>query len=124
YAALRPQSAPREDPHAHPQSAGPSRDLRAGLSGERGIEHMAGMAEGQATETAEPLFAPSDPLAARAVSLLREQFAGDMLDVGEYRGQTSVAVRPQTIEAICRALRDAPELRFGFLSQITAVDWP
>ena len=85
---------------------------------------MAGMTEGQATETAEPLFAPSDSLAARAVALLREQFMDDVLEVAEHCGQTSVVVRPEALEAVCRALRDAPELRFGFLSQITAVDWP
>src|SRR5258708_29653379 len=85
------------------------------------------MAEGKTTEQApetEQPFVPSDPLAARAVALLRERFAADVLDVSEHRGQTSVVVRPEAIEPVCRALRDAPELRFDFLAQVTAVDWP
>jgi NADH-quinone oxidoreductase subunit C len=85
------------------------------------------MAEGQTTEQApetEQPFVPADPLAARAVVLLRERFATDVLEVSEHRGQTSVVVRPEAIEPVCRALRAAPGLRFDFLVQVTAVDWP
>ena len=75
-------------------------------------------------ETITPPFVPADPLAAQAVTLLRETFAEDVLEVSEHRGQTSVVVRPAAIEAICLALRDAPGLRFNFLANVTAVDWP
>lgn len=83
------------------------------------------MAEGQTTTEAEQApqpFVPSEPLAARTVTYLRERFAGDILDVTEHRGQTAAVVRPEAIEAVCRGLRD--DQGFGFLSQITAVDWP
>lgn len=83
------------------------------------------MADGQTIAEAEQApcpFVPSDPLAARTVAYLRERFTGDILDVTEHRGQTSVAVRPESIEAVCQGLRD--DQGFGFLSQITAVDWP
>jgi NADH-quinone oxidoreductase subunit C len=84
---------------------------------------MAGMTGGQAIETGQQPFTPEDPLAAQAVTLLRERFASDVLEVSEHRSQTSAVVRPEAIAVVCRALRDAPELRFGFLAQITAVDW-
>jgi NADH-quinone oxidoreductase subunit C len=81
--------------------------------------------KGQATEPvaqAEQPLTPSDPLAARTVAFLRERHGADLLDVTEHRDQTSVVVRPEAIEAVCRALRD--EQRFNYLSQVTAVDWP
>jgi NADH-quinone oxidoreductase subunit C len=84
------------------------------------------MTQPKTTEEATPEqpFVPSDPLAARAVALLRDRFAADVLDVTEHRGQTSVVVRSSAIVAACTALRDAPDLRFNFLANVTAVDWP
>lgn len=79
--------------------------------------------EVQQQAPAQPGFTPSDPLAAASVALLRARFANDVLDVSEYRGDTTVLVRPESIEQVCLALRDAPELRYSFLSDITAVDW-
>jgi len=73
---------------------------------------------------AQPIFTPSDPLAAASVALLRERWANDVLDVSEYRGDTTVLVRPESIAQICLTLRNAPDLRYNFLSDITAVDWP
>jgi NADH-quinone oxidoreductase subunit C len=72
---------------------------------------------------AAAVFTPSEPLAAASVALLRERFADDVLDAGENRGQTCVIVRAESIARICLALRDAPDLRYNFLSDITAVDW-
>lgn len=77
----------------------------------------------QAPEAETEAFTPSDPLAAASLALLRERFAEDVLDAGEYRGDTYVIVRPAGIVRICTALRDAPGLRYDFLSDITAVDW-
>ncbi len=74
--------------------------------------------------TAEQPFVPEDPLGARAVALLRDRFASDLLGVTEHRGQVSVVLRSEAIVAACTALRDAPDLRFNFLANVTAVDWP
>jgi NADH-quinone oxidoreductase subunit C len=81
------------------------------------------MAEEQQHAAAESEFTPSAPLAAATLRLLREQFGADVLDAGEHRGETTITVRPEAIEPICRALRDAPELRYNYLADITAVDW-
>lgn len=79
--------------------------------------------EVQQQAPAEEPFTPSDALAAASVALLRERFAGDVLEVSEYRGDTTVVVRSESIARVCEALRDAPALRYDFLSDLTAVDW-
>lgn len=79
----------------------------------------------QATEPAQPeAFVPANPLAAATVKFLRERFPSDVLDVSEYRGETTVLMRPERVEQVCLALRDAPGLRYNFLADLTAVDWP
>ncbi|GAC1448732.1 MAG: hypothetical protein PVSMB4_06220 [Ktedonobacterales bacterium] len=70
--------------------------------------------------TDEPHGAPENATAA----LVREHFADHLLDVTEYRGETTLLLRPGAIAQVCRALRDAPELHYNFLADITAVDWP
>jgi NADH-quinone oxidoreductase subunit C len=39
------------------------------------------------------------------------------------RDELSIYVRPASIRDVCALLRDDPELRFNFLSDITCVDW-
>ena len=73
---------------------------------------------------ADAPFLPSDPLAAATVTLLREHFGDGVLDVVEYRGETNVVLAPEVIEEACLVLRDAPNLRYNFMADITAVDWP
>lgn len=81
------------------------------------------MAPDQQQPEAETPFLPENPLAAASVTLLRERFPNDVRDVVEYRGETTVTVRPESIAAICEALRDAPTLRYNMLADLTAVDW-
>ena len=77
-------------------------------------------AQAQAAEQ----FTPADPLAAATVALLRERHGADVLDVVERRGETTITVRPEAIVAVGQTLRDAPDLRYDYLADITAVDWP
>jgi NADH-quinone oxidoreductase subunit C len=58
------------------------------------------------------------------VAFVRERFPEDLLDVTEHRGEITVLLRPDAIARVCEALRDAPGLRYNFLADITAVDWP
>ena len=46
-----------------------------------------------------------------------------MQAVYEFRGETTVTIRPQDLVAVARFLRDDPDLRFDHLSNLTAVDW-
>src|SRR5579859_1398242 len=80
-------------------------------------------AEAQTQATTEP-FTPADPLAAATVALLRARHGADVLDVVEWRGETTITVRPEAIVAIGQTLRDAPDLRYDYLADVTAVDWP
>jgi NADH-quinone oxidoreductase subunit C len=63
---------------------------------------------------------PEDATAA----FVRATFPGDLLEVSTYRGETTLLLRPEAIARVCLALRDAPDLRYNFLADITAVDWP
>jgi NADH-quinone oxidoreductase subunit C len=80
--------------------------------------------EEKTVEQSEQPYLPSDPLAAASVALLREHFPEDVLQVVEYRGEVTVVVPPTSVEAIARTLRDDPALRYDFLADVTAVDWP
>ncbi len=58
-----------------------------------------------------------------AVEKLQAQFQGAIQAVYEFRGETTVTIRPQDLIAVARFLRDDPGLRFDHLSNLTAVDW-
>lgn len=61
----------------------------------------------------------------KAVHILRERLGGAVLEVEEFRGETSVVLDRDALLSACRLLRDDPELEFNFLAALTAVDyWP
>jgi NADH-quinone oxidoreductase subunit C len=64
--------------------------------------------------------APEHPAAA----LVRTRFPEALLEEVEFRGETTLVLAPAAIADVCLALRDASDLRFNFLADITAVDWP
>jgi NADH-quinone oxidoreductase subunit C len=57
----------------------------------------------------------------RAVAKLQEKFASSVLDVTEFRGETTVTVKKEEIVDICRFLKT--ELGYNFLTDVTAVDY-
>src|SRR6476469_2746182 len=69
------------------------------------------------------LVTPPNPLAPATIALVRERFAEALIEVVEYRGETTLILAPEAIVPVCQALRDAPGLRYGFLADLTAVDW-
>jgi NADH-quinone oxidoreductase subunit C len=61
----------------------------------------------------------------QSVALLKAQLGDQVLDIGTFRGDTTVTVEPQAIVEACRLLHADPELKFDFLALLTAVDyWP
>ena len=46
-----------------------------------------------------------------------------MVEVVEFRGDTTVIVKPGRIVDICKALRDAPQTSFRYLSMIAGMDY-
>jgi NADH-quinone oxidoreductase subunit C len=66
---------------------------------------------------------PSNPQAATTVAFVRQRFPAALVEVVEQRGETTLVLRPEALVEVCAALRDARRLRYGFLADITAVDW-
>ncbi|HEX9035782.1 MAG TPA: NADH-quinone oxidoreductase subunit C [Ktedonobacterales bacterium] len=73
---------------------------------------------------AEALNAATNPLAEASVALLTERLGEDALTVSRHRGETTVLLAPSALVEACQALRDAPNLRYDLLEDVTAVDWP
>ncbi len=59
----------------------------------------------------------------KAVERLRARFGAAVMAVDEFRGETTVTIRPNDLVPVAQFLRDEPELRFDHLANLTAVDW-
>lgn len=63
----------------------------------------------------------SDPIA----ETLKARFGDAIGSVVEFRGETTVGVKPDAIVDVCTFLRDDPVAAYNFMSDISAVDvWP
>lgn len=82
------------------------------------------MADQVQIEGAPPLATPVNPLAEASVALLTDRFGAGVLAVTEHRGETTVTLDPAILVEACLALRDAQNVRYSLLEDITAVDWP
>lgn len=82
------------------------------------------MADQVQIEGAPLLETPVNPLAEATVALLTDRFGAGVRAVVEHRGETTVTLDSASLVEACRALRDAPTLRYSLLEDITAVDWP
>ena len=58
------------------------------------------------------------------VSALAERLRSQYPDLLEARGEVTVTVAPEDLIDTLRHLRDEEGLAFGFLSDVTATDWP
>lgn len=81
------------------------------------------MADQTKQAPASALETSVNPLAGATVALLKERFEAGVVEVVEHRGETTVTVTPDALVEVCRALRDAPHLRYDLLEDVTAVDW-
>jgi NADH-quinone oxidoreductase subunit C len=59
------------------------------------------------------------PDISRLLAWKREAVEGAKFD----RNELSIYIRRENIREACAVLRDTPELRYDFLSDVTAVDW-
>jgi NADH-quinone oxidoreductase subunit C len=57
-----------------------------------------------------------------ALQKLREFDAEAVEEAREFRGETTLYIRKARLRSVCEFLRDAPELSFKYLSDVTAVD--
>lgn len=54
---------------------------------------------------------------------LNEKFPDSILKTNSFRGDDTAVVKREDILAICRFLRDDPDLLFNFMMDLTAVDY-
>jgi NADH-quinone oxidoreductase subunit C len=59
----------------------------------------------------------------QAVALLEEKFADEVVEVVEFRGDTTIEVKPSLIVDICTALKDGHDTGFKYLSMIAGMDY-
>lgn len=58
-----------------------------------------------------------------ALDRVQRQFPDELLEVVEFRGDTTLVIKPGRLVEICRALRDDPETSFRYLSMIAGLDF-
>jgi NADH-quinone oxidoreductase subunit C len=59
----------------------------------------------------------------QAVALLEEKFPDEVVEVVEFRGDTTIEVKPERIVDICTALKDGHDTGFKYLSMIAGMDY-
>jgi NADH-quinone oxidoreductase subunit C len=59
----------------------------------------------------------------QAVALLEEKFPEEVVEVVEFRGDTTIEVKPERIVEIMTALRDGIDTGFKYLSMIAGMDY-
>jgi NADH-quinone oxidoreductase subunit C len=74
-----------------------------------------------AVPKADPL---KEPVPSRAVDLLKEHKGDAVAEVAYHAGQAIVRVPLERVAEVLGFLRDHAELRFDYLSNLTAVHWP
>jgi NADH-quinone oxidoreductase subunit C len=57
------------------------------------------------------------------VEQIKERFPDEVIESGSTFGQTWAVLRREKLAAICRFLKDDPDIRMDYLIDITAVDW-
>lgn len=67
---------------------------------------------------------PVDASANNLVKKLQARFAGVVSEPLEFLGQLSVRIAAQSIVEVCTFLRDDPDARFNYLSDLTCVHYP
>ncbi len=59
----------------------------------------------------------------KVVSKVKEKFPSSVLDVVEFRGETTIKVTPKDIVEVAAFLKTDGELQFNLLVDLTGVDW-
>lgn len=67
---------------------------------------------------------PVDASNHKLVKKLKAQFSGAVAEASEFIGQVSVVIKAEQIVSVCEFLRDDPETRFNYLSDLTCVHYP
>jgi len=57
------------------------------------------------------------------LQILQEKFAPEITEAHAFRGDETAVIRPASLKTIALFLKDAPELDFNFLMDLSAVDY-
>ncbi|MCX5917569.1 MAG: NADH-quinone oxidoreductase subunit C [Deltaproteobacteria bacterium] len=60
---------------------------------------------------------------ATVVERVKKKFPEAVLEVGAFRGETTLRIRPEDLLSLCRFLREDPEMAFDFLIDLCGVDY-
>jgi NADH-quinone oxidoreductase subunit C len=58
-----------------------------------------------------------------AIEKLQSKFPDAIVDIYEFRGDTTITIKSDMLVAMCTFLRDEPETSYRYLSSISAVDY-
>src|SRR5271154_4689349 len=58
-----------------------------------------------------------------ALQRIQEQFPQEIIETHTFRGDETAIIRPSSLLAIAKFLKETPELDFNFLMDLTAVDY-
>jgi len=67
---------------------------------------------------------PIDASDNKLVKKLKGKFPGAVLEAVEFIGQVSIRIEPGRLVDVCSFLRDEPETKFNYLSDLTCVHYP
>ncbi|MFN2491594.1 MAG: NADH-quinone oxidoreductase subunit C, partial [Pyrinomonadaceae bacterium] len=67
---------------------------------------------------------PTDASQNTLVRKLKTKFNSAIGEATEFIGQVSIRIEPSSIVEVCKILRDDPETRFNYLSDLTCVHFP
>jgi len=67
---------------------------------------------------------PVDASDNKLVKKLKDKFSGAVLEAVEFIGQVSIRIEAGRIVDVCSFLRDEPETKFNYLSDLTCVHYP
>jgi len=54
---------------------------------------------------------------------VQEQFTAAIIETHSFRGDETAVIRPESLLAVAKFLKETPELDFNFLMDVTAVDY-
>jgi len=59
----------------------------------------------------------------KTIEKLKQEFKESILDIIEFRGETTIKVKKEDIVKISKFLHDDPELSYDYLSDVVGVDY-
>ncbi|HLF02950.1 MAG TPA: NADH-quinone oxidoreductase subunit C, partial [Anaerolineales bacterium] len=59
----------------------------------------------------------------KTVDVLKTKFPETVVEVIEFRGETTIVIKPESLLAVCQFVKDDPELGYRYLVDLAGVDY-